>query len=269
MLASRLSAVILAESSPVPAHVLWIATISLEVLLLARSIRTKLFAKFPVFYTYVLFVLVQSVLRFAVYHWYPQRYRDLYWLTEFVGVVVGCGVLFEIYRGGLAPYPGTARLARNVLALVFVFAAGKALVGAVRGGLWLPSRTTAELERNLRAAQAFAILGLVILLLAYSVPLGRNLRGILVGYGLFIATNLADLAMLASPGNEFQRLWSYSQQVFYLLVLCIWAVSLWRPSPQPGLAVSPEVAPSYAEAERKTRDRLKRMRIFFGWKKDR
>ncbi|MGA8074936.1 MAG: hypothetical protein WB995_15790 [Candidatus Acidiferrales bacterium] len=241
----------------------------MEVLLLARTIRTNLFAKFPVFYTYVLFVLLQSVVRFTVYHWYPQRYRDLYWLTEFVGVVVGCGVLFEIYRRGLAPYPGTARLARNVLALVFVFAAGKALAGAVRGGLWLPSRTTAELERNLRAAQAFAILGLVILLLAYSIPLGRNLRGILVGYGLFIATNLADLAMLASPGNEFQRLWSYSQQAFYLVVLCIWAVSLWTPSPQPGLASRPEVAPSYEEAERKTRDRLKRIRILFGRKKDR
>jgi len=269
MLASRLSAVILAESSPVPAHVIWFATISLEVFLLARSIRTKLFAKFPIFYTYVLFVLLQSVVRFTVYHWYPQRYRDLYWFTEFVGVVVGCGVLFEIYRRGLAPYPGTARLARNVLALVFAFAAGKALAGALRGGLWFPSRTTAELERNLRAAQAFAILGLVILLLAYSIPLGRNLRGILVGYGLFIATNLADLAMLASPGKELQRLWSYSQQVFYLLVLCIWAVSLWTPSPQPGIASSPEVAPPYKEAERKTRGRLKRTGLFFGRGKDR
>jgi len=269
MLASRLNAVILAESSPVPAHVLWIATISLELFVVARGIRTKLFAKFPVFYTYVLFVFLQSVVRFAVYHWHPQRYRDLYWLTEFVGVVVGCGVLFEVYRAGLAPYPGTARLARNVLALVFAFAAGKALAGALRGGLWFPSRTTAELERNLRAAQAFAILGLVILLLAYSIPLGRNLRGILVGYGLFIASDLANLAMLASPGRELQGLWSYSQQIFYLVVLCIWAVSLWTPSPQPRLASSPAVAPSYKEVERKTRDRLKHIRIFSGTKKDR
>ena len=269
MLASRFSAVILAESSPVPAHVLWIVTISLEALLLARSIRTKLFTKFPVFYSYVLFVLLQSTLRFAIYHWYPARYRNLYWTTEFIGVVVGCGLLFEIYKRGLAPFPGTARLARNVLALVIAVAAGKALAGALRGGLWFPSRTTAELERNLRAAEAIAILGLVILLLAYSIPLGRNLRGILVGYGLFVATNLADLAVLASPGRELQLLWSYSQQVFYLLVLCIWAVSQWTPSLQPGLASRPEVAPSYEEAERKTRDRLKRIRLFFGRGKDR
>ena len=269
VLASRASGVSPVESSPLPAHALWFATIGFEIVLLARSIRTRLFTIYPAFYTYVLFVLLQSVLRFSVYHWYPQSYMACYWYTEFISVIVGCGVLFEIYWRGLAPFPGTARLARNVLALVVAFAAGKALVGAMRGRLWWPAQTTAELERNLRAVQASAILGLVILLLAYSIPLGRNLRGIVLGYGLFVSTSLVSLSALAYLGREIERLWSYSQQVFYLLVLCIWAVSLWTPSLQPGLVSRPEVAPSYEEAERKTRDRLKRIRIFFGRKKGR
>jgi hypothetical protein len=269
MLASGLSALIPAESSPLPAHALWFATIALEILLLVRGLRTKLFTKYPIFHTYVLFVLLQSVLRFSVYHWYPQWYLECYWYTEFISVLVGSGVLFEIYWRGLAPYPGTARLARNVLALVFTFAVGKALAGAMRGHLWWPSQTTAELERNLRGVQAFAILGLVILVLAYSIPLGRNLRGIVLGYGLFIATRLVSLTALAYLGSVFYRLWMYSQQVFYLLVLCIWAVSLWTPSPQPGLAANLELTPSYKEAERETRDRLKRIRSFFRRDKDR
>jgi len=251
------------------ARLLWLSGIFLELLLLARSFRTTLVTKYPVFYLYVLFVLFQSMARFWVFHWYPQRYMESYWYTEFFGVIVGSGVLFEIYQKGLAPYPGTARLARNVLALVFAVAIGKALAASLRGPLWWPARTTAELERNLRAVQAFAVLGLVILLVAYSIPLGRNLRGIVMGYALFIATSLANLAALASPGNEFQHLWSYSQQLFYLVVLCIWTVSLWTVSSQPGPLANLEVSQPYGVVEQKSRERWKRVRLYFGKHKDR
>src|ERR1700726_1751659 len=145
---------------------------SFALMLLGRGIQTKLISKFPVFYAYVLFVLLQSVARFWVYHQYPQRYMESYWYTEFFGVIVGSGVLFEIYRKGLAPYPGTARLARNVLALVFAVAVGKALAASLRGPLWWPARSTAELEPNLRPVQAFAFVGLSIFPISYSIPLG-------------------------------------------------------------------------------------------------
>jgi hypothetical protein len=251
-----------------PAHALWFATMAVEALLLGRSIRTRLFLIYPVFCTYVLFVLVQSVLRFSVYHWRPQWYLHCYWYTEFIGVLAGCGVLFEIYWKGLAPFPGTARLARNVLALVMVFASGKAFVGAMRGRLWWPAQTTAELERTLRAVQAIAILALVILLLAYSIPLGRNLRGIVAGYALFISSMLANLAALAYLGRELERLLAYSQQISYFLVLCIWTVSLWADSSLRASGPSRVAAPLYIEAEQETRERLKHTRLFFGKRKD-
>lgn len=247
---------------------LWIAGIVLELVLLARSIRTKLFSKYPIFYSYVLFVLLQSITRFLVYRWYPQSYLEVYWYTEFIGVVVGSGLLFEIYWKGLAPYPGTARVARNVLALTFVFAIGKAIAGAVRGHLWWPAQTTAELERNLRAVQAVYILALVILLLAYSIPLGRNLRGLVAGYALFISASLVNLAALAYLGRGTESLLAYSQQVLYDLVLCIWTVSLWEISSHPALGPSRETAPLYTDAEQETRERLKHTRLFFGKRKD-
>jgi hypothetical protein len=250
-------------------RLLWLSGIVLELLLLIRGLRSSLVTKYPAFYLYILFVLFQSLARFWVSQTHPQRYMEFYWYTEFFGVIVGCGVLFEIYRKGLAPYPGTARIARNVLALVLVVAAGKAVAASLQGPLWWPARTTAELERNLRAVQAFAVLGLVILLVAYSIPLGRNLRGIVMGYALFIATSLANLAALASPGNELQHLWSYSQQLFYLLVLCIWTMSLWSLSSQPAAATGPEPPASYEATEQKTRERWQRIRLYFGKHKDR
>src|SRR5216683_2246375 len=49
-------------------------------------------------------------------------------ITEWMGILMGCGVVFEIYRVGLSAYPGTARLARNLLAFVFLLAFAKVLV---------------------------------------------------------------------------------------------------------------------------------------------
>jgi hypothetical protein len=255
--------VILAESSPFPAHALWFTTMAVEAVLLVRTVRTRLFLIYPVFCSYLLFVLSQSLVRFAVYHWRSEWYLKCYWYTEFIGVLVGCGLLFEIYWKGLAPYPGTARVARNLLALVMVFTAGKVVIAAMRGHLWWPARTTTELERNLRTVQGVAILALVILLLAYSIPLRRNLRGVVLGYGLFLAAQLVSLAALPFLGAQLNRVWAFSQQGIYLVVLFIWAVSLWTPSPQPGLGVGPYQAPGYEEIERKTRERFKRARVFF------
>ena len=262
MLASRPNALIYAESSPFPAQALWFTTIAIEAVLLVRTVRTRLFLVYPVFCSYLLFVLLQSLVRFGVYHWRPEWYLKCYWYTEFIGVLAGCGLLFEIYWKGLAPYPGTARVARNLLALVMVFTAGKVLVAATRGHLWWPARTTTELERNLRTVQGIAILALVILLLAYSIPLRRNLRGVVLGYGLFLAAQLVSLAALPFMATRLSGVWAFSQQAVYLLVLFIWAMSLWTPSPQPGLGVGPNQAPGYADIERKTRERLTRARIF-------
>ena len=96
--------------------------ITLEVLILFRGLKGKLAFRYPVFYSYFSFILFQDLLSFAVHRWYPLLYRNVYWFTEFLALLFGCGVVFEIYRVGLSAFPGTARMARNALALVFTLA---------------------------------------------------------------------------------------------------------------------------------------------------
>src|SRR5216683_2695814 len=164
-------------------QVIWWSGIALEALLLIRGLRGKLLARYPVFYCYILFVWIQSLLRFSVYNTRPQLYSPVYWITEGVGVLIGCGVVFEVYRVGLAAYPGTARMARNLLAFLFVMAFTKAIVGTWNDPHWSSVATTLDVERVLRVLQSLAIIALVVLSLFYSIPFGRNLRGILLGYG--------------------------------------------------------------------------------------
>src|SRR3981189_1204283 len=183
---------------------IWWSCIALETFLLVRSFASRLWARYPVFYAYIFFVWLQSLLRFSILHLRPQQYTPVYWITEGPGVLTGCAVVFEIYRVGLAAYPGTARMARNLLGFVFVLASTKALVGAwndPRGGLIY---TTIDLERLLRTTQCLAILALVVLFLFYAIPYGRNLRGILLGYGLFVGLSVIQLTFVTHSGSTCQ-----------------------------------------------------------------
>src|ERR1700687_3951514 len=96
--------------------------ITLEILLLVRGIWGRLALRYPAFYSYLSFILLQDLVCFAVHRWYHGIYRDVYWTAEFLGLIFGCAVVFEIYRAGLSPFPGTARMARNALAFVFALA---------------------------------------------------------------------------------------------------------------------------------------------------
>jgi hypothetical protein len=220
-------------------QLIWWGGIALEAILLIRGLQGKLLARYPVFYAYILFVWLQSLLRFSIYHARPQLYLPVYWITEYSGVLIGCAVVFEIYRVGLAAYPGTARMARNLLAFVFVMAFTKALVEMWNYPHWWSVTTTIEFERALRTVQSLAIIALVALFLLYAIPFGRNLRGILLGYGLFVGISVIQLTFVTNTASSFNRFWAHVSPGSYLMVLGLWSLHLWSyaPNPEPKRAV--------------------------------
>src|SRR5258708_9494304 len=172
---------------------IWWSGIGLETLLLVRGLQSKLLVRYPAFYAYILFVWVQSLLRISIYHSQPEIYSPVYWITEGLGVLIGCGVVFEVYRVGLAAYPGTARMARNLLAFLFVMAFTKGLVETWNDPHWSSISTTLDVERVLRVLQSLAIIALVVLSLFYSIPLGRNLWGFLICCARFFEFSVLKL----------------------------------------------------------------------------
>jgi hypothetical protein len=208
--------------------ILW-AGVFLLFLLLLRGIQGKWSKRFPFFYAYNLFVFLEALSLSVLYHRASRWYPPAYWICEFVAVVLGSLVLFEIYRVALRPYPGTARMARNLLRFVFALACAKVIVNQSHGSAWWPARDAVELERNLRIVQAFAVLALIIVIVVYAIPRDRHLKGILAGYGLFVANNIVQLSLLSHLGSSFQSLFVYIQPLSYDVVLCIWTAALWSP----------------------------------------
>jgi len=203
---------------------IWWSSIVLEVFLLTRGVSGRLIFRYPAFYGYISFVLAQSIFRSFVHRWSEELYSSVYWTTEFLGLILGCWIVFEIYRVALAAYPGTAKMARKILLFLFVLALAKADVALWSDPRLLAETTALQMERALRTVQAIAIVALVTVFASYSIPFGRNLRGILLGYGLFIAERVICLAFVPVAGKDF---WFYAYSASYLVALGLWLGYLW------------------------------------------
>jgi len=198
---------------------------------LVRGLRAKLIGRFPLFYSYLLVVLIQDVIRFITTTWYSQEaYANVYWSTQWVSVVMGSILLFEIYQLALQDHPGTARVARNLLGVAFFGVLVRALLTV---HLTLPSMLAGyvELERELRFVQSVAVLVLIVVFLWYTIPLGRNLGAIFLGYGVFVALSVLQLTVVSHFQLKAQTFWNIAQPVTYVAVVVLWVVKLWSADP--------------------------------------
>ena len=208
-------------------YLIWVAAIPLDILLIARSLRGDYFKRYPIFYSYISFVLLQSVARFTVYHLKPDWYASVYWFTEFVAIIAGCSVVFEFCRLGLKSYPGVAKMARVGLIAAFLFTFSKVLFTAAQGtDGWTPALTFL-LERDIRFVQIAATAILVAIVLLYRIPVSRNLKGIVLGYGFYLGTVVTNLTFLGVFGERVQSAASRIQASSYMVTLLIWTVALW------------------------------------------
>ena len=243
---------------------IWSLAILLECSLILRGIVGRWAKHYRVFYFYISFVFFQDILSVVVSHWSQRAYQYAYWITEFLGVLIGCGIVFEIYKAGLELYPGTARMARNLLGFVFVLAFTKAFVDAWNDPRWLPAASTMELERNARIVQVLALAVLAALFSVYRVPFGRNLRGMVLGYGFYVAASIPQLTFAASEGGRFVAFWGYLAPASYDVALLLLVVHLWSYEPQPTPARTVLLEQHYQQIAAATRRRLDEARGYVG-----
>jgi len=215
--------------------IIWMSGIVLEGMLLIRCWRVRHVSKFPIFFSYLGLIFTQSLLLYFVSRFYTARYSATYWTFELLDVFAGCGVVFEIYRIGLADFPGVKRVARSALLFVFSLTIGRVLVTAQEGFPAWSARMTVQLERDMRFVEIAAVMTLLILVFSYGIPLGRNLRGIVLGYGIFLGVSILNLTLMWHFGGEVRSIASYVQSLSYLAVLCLWVAFLWSYSPRPVL----------------------------------
>jgi hypothetical protein len=210
----------------------------LECMLLLRAMRARVLGKYFFFYAYVASALLTSLIGIAIHLSIPATYHKWYWPLQLVGLVTGYGILLEILNHVLAPYTGAEKFARVTGVGAFAAIFGFALIAPRILPQWSPG-TMIEFERDLRCVQAVFICGLLAVMSYYAIPIGKNMKGMMLGYGLYILTSLVSLAVRAYAGASFNRVWYLVQPLSFDVSLAIWLWGLWsyypNPAPDPGI----------------------------------
>jgi hypothetical protein len=234
--------------------IFWVS-FALESAILLRGLQAKLLGRFSLFYGYLVYVLLTSIVEYLT--WGTTLYKPIYWTFEFSSALIGCAIIFELYRQSLRPYPLLANMANKVMLFVVALVAARILVGAT----WTASddslrATPLLLERDLRITQAIFLSGLLLLVIYYSVSMGRNLKGLTTGYGLFLGVNIVILTLNANIGDSFHDALSILQPASYDAVLAVWLASLWVKDPVTQRSPSAKLDRDYAQLVAATRKRM-------------
>jgi len=207
-------------------QLVWSICIALETLLLARAMRTGLLKTFPVFYGYIACVLAKDLLSIPIYTHSPSLYAPFYYTAEFLLAAIGYGILAEIYNRSLKNYSGVARFFRILFAIAFLAVVLRVGVSSVGTGLAAFSRAVAGLERDLRQLQAVLLSCLLVLFTYYRIRVGRNVRGLVIGYSVLVASEVITLSFALHPATGFGAFMRGAEPAIYVVSLLIWLTTL-------------------------------------------
>ena len=219
---------------------------ALLVLIVWRAARERSIARFPLFYSYVVYVLCGSTTVFITSRFFSSLHWMMYWRYFLVSLVAEFGVLVEISDHIFNPFPAIRRLGRVVNVFVCVV-----FSMFILPALFRPESPTLALF-GFGEMTSISKAAIICLLLAtaryYRLPLGRNVSGMLLGFSVYVGISVANFALAERLGRALYGT-TFSLLVPLGCTLCflIWAVALWRYEPvvvQPPAARAGEHASS-------------------------
>jgi hypothetical protein len=205
----------------------WLIAVLFELLILWRGFACKMLAKYPFFYISLFMSFAGDLLVFAARRQSPDFYMRFYWSLQFITLFAACGIVLDIFRRVLSGYPGADRFARVTSVAVFVSVVCFSLIYPSISTSPTIAASVINFERDIRTVQAIFLFVILMIIIRYRIEPGRNVMGMMGGYGLYIFVSLMSLAIRAYAGRAFDQTWRFAQPLAYNMCLAIWAYSLW------------------------------------------
>jgi hypothetical protein len=227
---------------------LWLTGLLVHSLLVVVLLAKKLWIRFPYFLGYVCFGLVTGwgfYVTLYLARAFPLFYFYAYWVCEGIGILLGLGVLYEVFRILLQSHTGLHRLAKIAfqvtIALLIIFSC----VVAYAQPSAESSRLMAAVLMAEEAARVLEI-GLLVFLFIFSTAFGLHWRqhvfGIAMGLGLFVAVELIGIAVRTRFGVGITDSFNLARVMAFDCSLLIWTGYLLLPESVTSAAELPQHA---------------------------
>lgn len=229
----------------------FLAGVLLEGILVAVLLAKRMWRRFPIFVTYSSSIFLGGLVLFVTYLSHPSRgvWFWAYWTNEAVGLLLGLGVVYEIFRHLIMPYPGLRRFASTLflaaIILLFVF------VGCVLASPQSNAKDFQVMRTLLVTSEAARMLevGLLFCVFLFASVFGLHWRqyvfGVALGLGFFTVVELVRVAMRVHFGMQSSHFFDMVRMVSFNLGLLIWIGYILAPE----LATSPSEMPKRAQLE--------------------
>jgi hypothetical protein len=176
---------------------LWLLPLVLQAAIAVVMLGRRLVRIFPLFFSYTVLVLSREIV--LLFLRYPENlYALVYWCGEALAVLLGLGVIFEAVRHLFPPYA----FLRILLRVVWIAGA----IAAVTAFLMLVFTNDIRgadrifefiilVERSVRFLQASLLIVVIALMSRLGLTWHHYLTGIVAGFGIYSALDLAILEL--------------------------------------------------------------------------
>lgn len=199
---------------------------------LARGISRGNFKFFPVFYSYLIYVLAGTGIMYGFLAFDRNAYPSAFWYYYLITILVEFSVLIEISDHIFRPFPAIRQLGR---ALTITVSCLFAIFYVIPSIVHADNRQVAFLDFTLRssATKLGVILAILLACQHFRLKLGKTIGGLVLGFAIFQGVNVANhAAAKAFPEAVYGRVFWLMGPTATLLCVFVWLVTLWNYLPE-------------------------------------
>jgi len=218
-------------------YVLPVSAVVLESLVVLRLGARSMVVRYPYLTFFVSYTLARDLFMFPIHFYWPNWFATVYWQGETLSLFLRFLVIWEFFRGLFPARSNLHELAWKALLIVELVILPALLLLSWRQ-MSLHHAAYAHLspafEQYLSLAQVLLLLAPAVVARYYRVPLGRNMWGLGMGFGVYLCVCSVNFAGL-QVSRSFLPYWQLLSPVTFICMILVWLWAFWdyMPSPVP------------------------------------
>jgi hypothetical protein len=207
----------------------------LEGLLLWRLSKRKLWSRYPCLLLFVVYDFSCNLFLFPINRYKPEWFAGVYWRIESISLFFRLFVNLEFFRGVLGRRSTLYDISwKALLALELIVVPAILVLGWSQAS----SLHYEYLYLSPLIVQYFSLFQALLLLTPaavawyYRLPLGRNVRGLGLGFGMYLLVCTLNFASLQAVQGFFPY-WQLLTPISFIAMIAVWLWAFWEYAPTP------------------------------------